>query len=137
MKCFPEARRLMCWFHISKNVERHKNRLVDWQLNIDEVAADIQLLQVAPTDAIFNPAAELSERKWRANGQDSDSGIGRPSTNNGLEGNDSAITTHRKRETVGIFIPKMLKMVEQDWQEKPEFAYVTKDTLKTMDAGYK
>ncbi len=59
---FPTSRRLMCWRHMIRKCRTHRNLVADndWQI-IDK---DIQTLQLAFSDELFDHGVKLLLQKW-------------------------------------------------------------------------
>lgn len=53
----------MCWFHMRKCAE-NKLALISDQAIRDKILADIDVLQTAPSEQIFDAAAKLFIEKW-------------------------------------------------------------------------
>ena len=116
-KIFPLAKRIMCYFHVAKNIKdyfrgRNKERLATL------IKEDIQVLQLSRSDDEFKMAVDLFIRKWEktknskrfvkhftkhyskghmANWFEGASEYA--STNNGLESKNGGIKKDLKRET--------------------------------------
>ena len=131
----PEVR-LMCFFHMIKNVDKHL--LIITVIDVrNQIKADIYTLQSSQSQQIFRKASSLFLRKWKKNSsvqvvefilyfEDEWSikrpnwyegaAAGVPSSNNGIEATNSVIkkeNTMRERLSVGQFLGCTTEMVKQ------------------------
>lgn len=123
--------RIMCFFHVLQNVEKHFKRLTKYK----DLKQDIYALQTCKDESTFLKASNLFLEKW--SGTDDDQvkefihyfnsqwleknskwyegiAVGYPSTNNGLEATNSVIKkeyTLRERLPVGQFLHNILELL--------------------------
>lgn len=123
---------IMCWFHMHKNVSDKVPTFLKELSKQSQFMADLEILQVAKTQEIFNKALVLFMNKWR---EESDGLIDyfdnvwvrqnpnwyeafaklTPSTNNAMESNNRLIKdehTIRERMDLGKFRVVLFSMIE-------------------------
>ena len=56
---------IMCWFHVTKNVDTQLNAIKDKKMKA-ELRQDIEFMQLIKNGTIFDAAIELLEKKWKS-----------------------------------------------------------------------
>ena len=125
-------KRIMCWFHVTKNMDSHLNTIKDKQ-NKAQLRLDIEFIQLLKNEEIFDAAIQLFIKKWKSKkclfinnfvdyfinewfksnkGWFEGFAIGYPSSNNALEatnGKIKSLYTFRERLPVGEFLSVLEK----------------------------
>jgi transposase-like protein len=106
---FPNTTRIMCWFHVSQNVDKKLSTIRSKKIQ-DAIREDIHQLQLAKSESEFIKASGLWLKKWEGNQEansfvsyfreeyiNNNSGwfeglaLGYPSTNNCLEATNNVV----------------------------------------------
>ncbi|KAK7601962.1 hypothetical protein V9T40_009403 [Parthenolecanium corni] len=138
--------RLMCYFHVIKNLEKYLRPLSQNGVSL-QLKEDIYLLQTCPNKKTFMQATTLFLQKWREKTDQrilefidyfeqewlialpnwyEGAAIGIPSTNSGIEATNAAIKKEhilRERLPVGQFLSCTVDMVKQ-WSQRRDPASV-------------
>uniref|UniRef100_A0A914W9A6 SWIM-type domain-containing protein n=1 Tax=Plectus sambesii TaxID=2011161 RepID=A0A914W9A6_9BILA len=139
--CFPNARRLTCYYHMKKQVQRKmgpKRVPKDCRKPILE---ELRSLQLACSDNVFKSAAWRLLKRWKDLGLTlfiryfkrvwvkgslrywyEGAALGLVSTNNGLEslhGRIKRFGTLRKRMPVGLFVKEVHRLMKE-WSQASE-----------------
>lgn len=127
-------RRLMCWFHMRKAVEKNLSKFSTNKKHQNEFMYDIDQLQLSQSDEVFDRAAKLFVDKWKAVNESfiNDYFVKEwlnhhrywyegaadltPSTNNAVESSNRGIKdehTLRERFDIGRFRTVVFDMIEK------------------------
>uniref|UniRef100_A0A914X3P3 SWIM-type domain-containing protein n=1 Tax=Plectus sambesii TaxID=2011161 RepID=A0A914X3P3_9BILA len=157
---FPNARRLTCYYHMKKQVQKRMGSKKVPKDRRQTILEEIRSLQLACSDAVFNSAARRLLQRWKQLGLRAfatyfkrvwvkgplrywyeGAAMGEVSTNNGLEslhGRIKRFGTLRKKMPIGSFVKEMNRLMEE-WSRASEthtFQSVPPRTLSLEVKGF-
>uniref|UniRef100_A0A914WRT3 SWIM-type domain-containing protein n=1 Tax=Plectus sambesii TaxID=2011161 RepID=A0A914WRT3_9BILA len=138
---FPNARRLTCYYHMKKQVQKRMGSKKVPKDRRQTILEEIKSLQLACSDAIFKSAARRLLQRWKQLGLKAfatyfkrvwvkgplqywyeGAAMGEVSTNNGLEslhGRIKRFGTLRKKMSIGSFVKEMNRLIGE-WSHASE-----------------